>query len=128
MDRSRGSTRLHPAHQPHTRAPASLREHQRRQASIQQSGSSRAERTLETESECGADDVEISGDADAIVLSQVIEVLGEMFIEHFAPAHCKTISHPPIDRPVIKHFVGDKQRQRELVGTDWMFDLKTVAI
>ena len=42
---------------------------------------------LKSESEGGADDVEVAGDADAVVLSQVIEVLGEVFVEDLDHAH-----------------------------------------
>jgi hypothetical protein len=41
---------------------------------------------LESESNRGADDVKIAGDADAVVLAQVVDVLGVVFVEDFADA------------------------------------------
>ena len=62
---------------------------------------------LKAEPESGADDVEVAGNADAVVLSRVIDVLREVFIENLDRANVKTIAHPPIDGPVVKHFVCD---------------------
>ena len=70
---------------------------------------------LEPEPNRGADDVEVAGDADAVVLAQVVEVLRVVFVEDFGGAHCESVAHPTVYEPVVENFVGDVERQIQLV-------------
>ena len=66
---------------------------------------------LESEPERGADHVQIPRDANAVVLSQVKEILREVLVENFGYSDCETIAHPAINTPVVKHLITDKERQ-----------------
>ena len=83
---------------------------------------------LQSETKCGADDVEVAGDADAVILAQVIIVLCEMFVEDLARAGGEAIAHPAIHAPVVEDFIRHVQRQMDLVGTNRMFELQPVSI
>ena len=66
-------------------------------------------RRLQSESQCGSDNIQITGLADAIILPEIIEFLRVVFIEDLDAANGKAIAHPAVDAPVVKHFIGDKQ-------------------
>ena len=55
-----------------------------------------------------ADDIQITWNAHAVVLTQVKEILSEVFVEHLACAGGEAISHPAIDSPVVEDFVSNK--------------------
>ena len=65
--------------------------------------------SLQTKSQTRPNDIQVAGDADAVVLSQVIHVLGEVVVKNLGPTHIKTVAHPTIHRPVVKNLVGDEQ-------------------
>ena len=84
--------------------------------------------TYNLKPQSGPDHIKISRQAHAVVLSQIIKLLREVFIENLDAANRKAIAHPAIDAPVVKHFISNKQRKRQLSGSNRMLNLKPVAI
>ena len=60
---------------------------------------------LEANPVCQAQDVKVAGTADAVVLTHVINVTGEMIVESLADAQEKPIPHPVVEAPVVLDFV-----------------------
>jgi hypothetical protein len=58
-----------------------------------------------------ANNVYIAGHAVAVILTQVIKLGREVFIECFAYADRKPIAHPGIETPIVEHFIGDKETE-----------------
>ena len=75
-----------------------------------------------------ADDVDIAGHTMPIILSQVIEIGREVFIESLTDAHRKTISHPGIETPIVEYFVGNKEIELVLLVSNRVVKLQLVTI
>ena len=72
--------------------------------------------------------MQITWNAHAVVLPQVIEILSEVFVENLGGADGEAISHPAVYGPVVEDFICNIQRQAQLIGTDGMFDLEAISV
>ena len=83
---------------------------------------------LQTDPEGGADHVDVAGPAMSIVLAQVVEIRGELFVPHFTDTRGKTIPHPGVETPIIENFVRSKNTEPGFAEFHRMINLQPVTI
>src|SRR6476619_1354683 len=84
--------------------------------------------SLHAESQHRPDHIDIPRSRAAVVLSQYIQVAGEVLIKGVTGPHTEPIANPVVHSPVIKSFFGNEEGELCLANVEGMLELNAITI